>query len=355
MRDNAVLLLSGASRVVNNTCMGQSGGGVAVGGNGQAHIEGNSAVCNNSCLHGSGGGIEVTGYGELALVGGSVLCNNTGGWGGGGLAIACNATVTIRNSSIRSNTAYASGGATVVRDGGNVVVFYSTIKNSTSNGDADGSSSLGGGAVAVLDAAQVNLLNGTKLLSNRAVGLPGGAFIVDAQADLVIGAGVQLSGNTVVGNTSSRVVPYGTGGVALKSSKLDIQPGVLGQGALPAKCNHSVVLFRRPCGVAELDGGSGSACVCCPAFTYSFEANVTVCQQCPDNAQCYADVVSPVAGYWHSSPRSLQIHKCPVPKPCHHQGGVCETGHTGNLCGQCAEGYAITLPLQCSRCMAPQF
>jgi hypothetical protein len=269
------------------------------------------------------------------------------------MAVAGIATVTIHNSTISGNVAYASGGGIVVSDSARVTVFDSVIKNNTSIEDRR--ASLGGGAVAVLDSAKVQLFNDTKLLGNRAVGLPGGAFVLDADASLLVATGVQLSDNTVVANTPSRVVPYGPDGVAVKSSKLEITSGVLGQcGGSLTKCSRSVVLFRRPCGVGEFDGGEGSTCLCCPPFTYSFEPNVTSCHECPVNAECYANIVSSVAGYWHSSSKSLQMHKCPVPKSC-RQGGVCSPGHTGNLCGQCAEGFGTTLPLRCGKCLAPKF
>jgi hypothetical protein len=353
VHDSAVFVLSGGSRIVNNTSTWGSGGGLAVVGRGETRIEGSSAVCNNTCWYGvgGGGGIAVAGQGQLALVGDSVVCYNRGGYRGGGVAVVDNATVTIHSSSISGNTAYASGGGVVVGGSGNVTVFDSVIKNNTSF-EGRGAN-LGGGAVAVLGSAKVQLFNGTKLLGNRAVGLPGGAFVLDTAASLLVAAGVQFSDNTVVANTSSRVAPYGPVGVAVKASKLDIKPGVRGQREPLTKCSRSVVLFRRPCGVGEFDGGEGSTCQCCPPFTYSFEANVTSCRECPVNADCSADIVSPVAGYWHSSPRSLQMHRCPISRSC-QKGGVCLPGYTGNLCGKCDEGFGTTSPLQCRKCMAPE-
>ena len=347
---DAVLVLTGASRVVNNTSIGSSGGGVAVLQRGQGHIAGQSVVCNNTSVPNSGGGIVVAEEGQLALVGGSVVCNNTGG-GGGRLAVGGESKVTIRNISISSNTAFCSGGGFGVGDNGQVVVFDTNIQNNTSQENSR--VGFGGGAVSAIGTAIIQLFNGTRLLGNRAIGLPGGTFALGENASLTLAAGVRLSDNTVVANKSSMLVPYGPDGVAIQASKLDIRAGVLGQGGMLTKCNLSVVLFRRPCGVGEFDGGEAGPCLCCPAFTYSFEPNVTSCRQCPANALCNGDVVSPVAGYRHSSPKSLQIHKCPITGSC-QQGGVCSAGHAGNLCGQCSEGFGTTSPLRCGRCMVPR-
>jgi hypothetical protein len=349
--DQAVFVLSGASRVVNNTCLSLSGGGVGVLGSAQARIEGKSIVCNNTSLLLGGGGIVAAGHGELALVGDSVVCNNTGGFGAGGLMMMQNATVTIRNASISGNVAHGSGGGVGVTDHGFLAVFDSVIANNTSLEDPRGG--LGGGGVVASDNAVVHLFNGTKLLGNRAVGMIGGAFALDRAAGLTIAAGVVLFDNSVEPVPSSRSVPFGSDGVAIEASTLDIEPGVIGQDGLLTKCSRSIALFRRPCGVGEFDGGVGSACLCCQAFTYSFDPDVTVCQQCPANAQCRADVVRPVVGYWHSSPMSLQMHKCPISGSC-KELGECSAGHMGNLCGQCAQGYGITTPLRCRMCMAPR-
>ena len=347
---NATLVLSGASRLTNNTSP-RTGGGLTVLGSGQAHIEGESMVCNNTSLAGGGGGILVVEQSKLVVVGGSVVCNNTGGLGGGGIAVSGNGVVTIHNSSIRGNSAYASGGGFLVGDQGFVDVFDSIIANNTSLQDED--ASLGGAAFAATGDATVQLFNGTQLLGNKAVGMPGGAFVIDQNASLTLAAGVSLIANTIVANASSPLVPYGSDGVAVQASKLAIEHGVLGQNGLLTKCNRSIVLFRRPCGVGEYDGGAVGPCMCCPSFTYSFQPNATACQQCPAYALCSADVVSPFVGYWHSSPRSLQMHRCPVTGSC-QRGGVCSAGYTGNLCGQCSEGFGTTAPLRCGKCMVPK-
>ena len=349
--NSAVLVVSSASHIENNNSTMYSGGGIAVVHSGQVRIECESIVCNNTCVGTGGGGIALAGQAELALVGGSLVCNNTAGSGAGGLFFLDNVTVTIRNSSIIGNRAYSgSGGGFLAGDHSSVDVFDSTIANNTSIYAGEGV--LGGGGLGASGSATVKLFS-TSLLGNRALGLPGGAFVVNANASLTMGAGVILSGNTNVANTSTGYVQYGPDGVAGDGAKLNIEPGVLGEGGPLTKCSRSIVLNRRPCGVGEFDGGDGGSCLCCPALTYSFEPNVTTCQPCPPNALCSADIVAPVAEYWHSSPRSLQMHKCPISASC-KQGGVCAAGYTGNLCGQCSDGFGITSPLRCGKCMVPR-
>ena len=47
------------------------------------------------------------------------------------------------------------------------------------------------------------------------------------------------------------------------------------------------------------------------------------------------------------------MHRCPISASC-MEGGSCAAGHTGNLCGQCADGYGTTSSLRCGKCMAPR-
>lgn len=351
VEEDAVLVLSGRSRVVNNTST-HGGAGVAVASDAHALIQDGSSVCNNTSVS-SGGGIVVAGHGQLAVVD-SVVCNNTSGHGGGGMIVGENGMVTIVDSSISNNIAVESGGGIAVVDAGYVAVYNSTIANDTCL--AASSASLGGGGVAAVENATICLFNGTRVVSNSAVGLHGGGFVADEASSLTIGAGVLLSGNIALASISRRLVPYGADGVADGSSRLDIQPGVLGgHGGALTKCSRSIVLMRRPCGVGEFDPGDVGPCACCPAATYSYEANATACQQCPAHAQCLGgDVVIPAVGYWHSSQKSLQMHRCPVPSACQQpETGSCSPGYSGNVCGACSAGWGTTSPLRCGKCTRP--
>jgi hypothetical protein len=169
----AVFVLSGQSRVVNNTSADLSGhqGGVAVVDSGQARIEGGSMVCSNKCLHMGGSGMFVDGMAELALVDGAVVCDNFAGFGAAGMLVAGNATVTVRNTSISGNVAYGSGGGFAAAGNASVSFFDSTITNNTS---MDGGGLLpggwGGGRIAASDNANVQMYGGTRMLGKGAVG-----------------------------------------------------------------------------------------------------------------------------------------------------------------------------------------
>jgi hypothetical protein len=77
---------------------------------------------------------------------------------------------------------------------------------------------------------------------------------------------------------------------------------------------------------------------CRGASQYSFDPASTTCDVCPPNADCTTSngsvtrttvvpgcappdvpvgaILVPLPGYWHSSPRSPQIHACPFPPAC---------------------------------------
>lgn len=59
--------------------------------------------------------------------------------------------------------------------------------------------------------------------------------------------------------------------------------------------------------------------------------------------------ITPLATYWHSSPNSTQIHKCPNPSACGY-GGQCLPGYQGNLCGDCTTGFGQRKPFECGQC-----
>lgn len=63
----------------------------------------------------------------------------------------------------------------------------------------------------------------------------------------------------------------------------------------------------------------------------------------------------PLAGHWHSTPRSTQIHRCPAFTAACGEQGACTAGHQGNLCGFCTTPeYAQATPFKCARCGHPK-
>jgi len=135
------------------------------------------------------------------------------------------------------------------------------------------------------------------------------------------------------------------------TASLHVGLGVSFQGRPVTRCNGSVIqLGHSSCDAGEYRTQvlSGSVCKCCLPYTYGFNAT---CEQCPPHAICPGgDVVWPVAGYWHSAAKSVQMHKCPLANRSCGELGVCREGYTGNLCGACRDGFGSTLPFRCSRC-----
>jgi hypothetical protein len=76
----------------------------------------------------------------------------------------------------------------------------------------------------------------------------------------------------------------------------------------PSLLPASVPVSLTSCsaGYMQLPG----SCQLCPAGTYSFDPEEPRCALCPAGATCNGTVVVPVSGFWHSNPRSAQIHAC---------------------------------------------
>lgn len=93
-----------------------------------------------------------------------------------------------------------------------------------------------------------------------------------------------------------------------------------------------VVIEVLPCALGEVPLGDGSRCSPCQAGTFSFYDAVAVlatpgppgssanrsCSVCPADANCSDGraLLVPNPGYWHSTPNSTRIHRCPNPAAC---------------------------------------
>lgn len=65
------------------------------------------------------------------------------------------------------------------------------------------------------------------------------------------------------------------------------------------------------CSVGMVTAVSGDACQPCETGYYSFDPRNSTCDQCVPDAQCPGGaLVLPVSGWWSSSPRSVQMHRC---------------------------------------------
>lgn len=177
--------------------------------------------------------------------------------------------------------------------------------------------------------------------------------------DHSIYGGVLFADNNVTrGEVGTDIAAYG-------DSTIDVSPGVLVHAGLPGswyasaallqqltKCSPSVYLGRVPCQVGEY--GASGLCQCCPVHQFGFELDALSCMACPAHAVCPGGaVITPAEGYWHSTVKSVQMHRCPGLTTACKAHDTCGEGYTGNLCGACAYGFGQTLPFACSKCMAP--
>eukprot|EP00803_Ostreobium_quekettii_P007713 evm.model.scf_594.3 EVM.evm.TU.scf_594.3 scf_594:63213-65071(-) len=126
----------------------------------------------------------------------------------------------------------------------------------------------------------------------------------------------------------------------------------------------------------EIGSGAVEICSTCPDGFFSFEPSEN-CTICPVKATCRSSTVTPEEGLWHSSSKSVQIHKCIRADACKYDGrgerltqqswpahfegntldyknntryGQCREGHHGILCGACDDGYGKVRHGDCVEC-----
>ena len=114
----------------------------------------------------------------------------------------------------------------------------------------------------------------------------------------------------------------------------------------------TVYWLHTNCQVGEVAQASG-LCAACPPRTFVLTSNETDCHPCPPHAMCAGGShLQPVSGFWHSSPLSTQMHRCPMYTTTCLEGGLCAPGYTGPMCGKCSVGFGSTSsPLKCGRCL----
>jgi hypothetical protein len=65
-----------------------------------------------------------------------------------------------------------------------------------------------------------------------------------------------------------------------------------------------------PCSQGDVTSSSGDACIPCSRGWYSLDPRNSTCDQCVPNAECPGGAsILPLPGWWHSSPRSTQMHR----------------------------------------------
>ena len=190
----------------------------------------------------------------------------------------------------------------------------------------------------------IELLSGTLLSHNTAVNSSGGGLVLLGDGTL------HADDSAVFSNNFVRRGYVGSTIAAFDNSRLFL-PLV---GNL-TKCNVGVYLGWSTC--REGEWMQHDTCVCCPQHTYSF-TNIS-CEPCPSHGNCSGgSLVQPLPGYWSSSPKSVQMHRCPLSTTsCNYisPDRECNVGYSGPLCGSCQLPLNGTLsPFRCGMCMDPK-
>lgn len=333
------VLIRGSSRVCGNVAVNGSGGGIFCADSVQLTVTGGSSVCNNSCPYGSGGGVLVQGDAHMELSDNSSICYNKAsqqpGYGktGGGIMLVFDASLLVTgHSGICGNAAgVGGGGVALLYRSRALITGGSFVSNNTSLADQVLSFGRGGAGLLVYGNSSLILSGGSRVTENRAIDTSGGGIFVASRGNLTVGEGVQFADNVVSpGFTGTDIATF-------SHATFDIDPSALSDSAPLTKCSRSVFLGRVPCGVGE--HGASGICACCEPSTFDLEGGDSPCLDCPDNAVCPGgSVILPMEGFWHSSSRSVQMHRCPLHTTACGPGGTCQAGYRGNLCGACEQG-----------------
>jgi len=338
----AKLDVRGNSRISGNNCRNGMGGGVALLGNSSLLLTGESVVSHNRAHNGSGGGIALGDQSELVVSGRSLISHNAASfYSGGGVFANKESSVLITGETVlaRNQATKQGGGALAACGVSNVVVSGRTL---VANNSADS-----GGGLTVFENATMLVTGGTEIVGNDPLGSPGGAVWAGDTSSVNITDGVVFRRNI------PGVFSYGKNVFLQVAARLHMDDSITDEDGVVTKCSNSVYMKLDACSAGEYK--AIGACRCCPMHTYSLTNNGSfACSACPAFAVCPGgDAVLPIPGYYHSSPKSVQMHLCPLATSACAGRGQCQPGYTGNLCGSCAPGYGMTLPLKCSQCMSP--
>jgi hypothetical protein len=208
------------------------------------------------------------------------------------LGAAERANITVTNGTVVANNfAIMKGGGLMGRNEARLLVFGNvTIANNSAD--------IGGG-ISLSEATTASLSHGVFFTNNTATSA---------------GADIQAGANVVLDIADSNIDAYST----------------------------KVLWYRKKCVLGEVN--IAGYCQPCAPRTYGLDPKFAVCTMCPVNANCSGRTdITPLAGFWHSSSYSTQIHRCPKKEVCLY-GGACAEGYEGNVCGSCASGYGFMGP-----------
>ncbi|GMH38879.1 hypothetical protein BSKO_06777 [Bryopsis sp. KO-2023] len=151
--------------------------------------------------------------------------------------------------------------------------------------------------------------------------------------------GVLMSGNITVTGIIMRALP----GNYKLSFELTSEDG-------NREVNVTMLVEIRECVIGEVSREDGLRCERCADDFFSFDVTDENCGQCPEEtAKCSGGALAPLDGFWHSGPRSSQLHACLTEEACTYPNRtniLFAYNSTGDY-PQCAEGYRDIL---CGSC-----
>ncbi|CAD7704984.1 unnamed protein product [Ostreobium quekettii] len=150
--------------------------------------------------------------------------------------------------------------------------------------------------------------------------------------------------------------------------------------SIPLEPVHTTFIIRN-CSVGEASESGGKSCRLCARDFFTFRPNIS-CLPCPSQANCIGGAaLTPLEGYWHSTPFSPMFHRCIVREACvyanrgenltkffsdlsvlkpsnvplsNEEYQQCAKGYKGVLCGSCEEGYGHHGGGECEECKTSQ-
>jgi hypothetical protein len=288
----------------------------------------NCTIKNNAVPLGLGGGLFCEAHAKILITNGTVLQNNTSA-----AAITGNCSVVMTGGSrvVNNTVPMGVGGAGFhLMDGGKLTVSGRSVIEGNSALDGPG-----GGGIYMVGVAEATLESAVLVHNIASIG---GGVHASGATKLVIQGDTHFENNTAPVGPDLHVGPLAT--FDMQSSQLD-------------PYGSTVLWQRTKCIPGEVvDQG---VCRKCLPSTYSLVPGPEAkCQVCPENAVCATggDSLIPEAGYWHSSPYSSQIHRCPHVEDVCQSNNTCAAGYGGNLCGVCEAGYGPSAAFSCGKCMS---
>jgi len=191
--ETSSVVVTGNSSIHGNNGS-NAGGGALVFGSVNLTLSGGSTIHNNLVGDGSGGGLDMRDNATAFIMEGSSIHNNTcNGRMGGGVSVGLPLHTSILESIEPGGLSYLVNEAVGTQDTSNAVfhIINSTIANNTST------RTLGnGGGLAMATNATAILINGTRVVGNRAANTPGGGAAVSSNGTLRVEPGVVFANNS---------------------------------------------------------------------------------------------------------------------------------------------------------------